>query len=89
MPTTIRIEPQTRRICAPCKHHKCVGMLHIRTGGGYREYVCEHPQAFEPTEDVVLAQLNAHNLAMDEGRYIGKTEQQPDWCPLNRDGESK
>lgn len=58
--------------------------MHIRTGGGWREYTCEHPEAFGPTDNVALAELHEHARVRDGGRHIGKTEKQPDWCPLKR-----
>lgn len=84
MPTNITIPVQLKRICEPCEFHKCTGSLHIRTGGGWREYACAHPDAFEPTDSPIIAEMIGRAKQMDGGRYIGKTEDQPQWCPLLR-----
>lgn len=85
MPTDYTIPAKLEKRCEPCEFHKCTGSLHIRTGGGYREYSCTHPEAFEPTDSTIIAELNGRLKQMDGGRYIGRTETRPDWCPLKRD----
>ncbi len=90
MPTIHRIAARTERHCQPCEFHKLTGMLHVRCGpGGYREYACTHPHAFEPlpqridpAKALIIAKLQAMN---QDGRPIGKTENQPSWCPLKRE----
>ena len=64
-------------------------MLHVRSGeGGYREYACMHPASYDdierpaldPEKEKIRQRLIGRLLA--DGRHIGKTELQPDWCPL-------
>jgi hypothetical protein len=89
MPTTIKIPARVESHCEPCEYHKLIGSFHVRIGpGGWREYTCVHPEAFEPlppTTDPELAQaVERLRAKLNEGRYIGKTERQPEWCPLRR-----
>lgn len=89
MPTNLTIPEHIKRVCTPCEHHKCIAALHVRIGsGGYREYACTHPDAFEPTDNPLLAQMHGRLMQMDGGRVIGKTENRPEWCPLFRNHES-
>ena len=90
MPTTINIPSHVERHCAPCEFHKLTASLHVRIGeGGYRQYACTHPEAFErgptpsdPPKARLAGKIDA--LLKREGRDIGKTELQPNWCPLRR-----
>ena len=90
MPTTHKIPARTERHCSPCEFHKCTGALFTRIGpGGWKEYSCTHPNAFQegplptdPEKAALAGELRA--LCKKEGRHIGKTEVQPDWCPLRR-----
>lgn len=88
-PTT-RTLTQRRTTCGLCKHHLCVGVFHVRLGpGGWREYVCTHPDRWEPVTDTdpKLAAMRGRLEACAEvsgGRYIGKTEETPQWCPFTR-----
>ena len=91
MPTTLNIPSRTERHCAPCEFHKLIGCLHVRSGpGGYREYSCKHPAAYEPLPtntpvEEARAIGRIETLLEREGRYIGRTEKQPGWCPLKRE----
>ena len=79
MPTELNIPAKTEHRCSPCEYHKCIGALCVRQGpGGYREYVCQHPDANDELTPLGRSLFGA-------GKYIGKTEKQPDWCPLRRE----
>lgn len=92
MPSTLNIPAHTEFRCAPCEFHKCIGSFHVRVGpGGYREYACMHPEAEDfgpmplaPEQAARIGELRAR-FARD-GRWIGRTEKQPQWCPLKRGG---
>ncbi len=72
MPTTFEIPARKEHRCAPCEFHECTGSLFVRSGeGSWKQYECRHPG--------VLVQFAGTIV----GRNIGKTEKQPDWCPLN------
>lgn len=73
MPREFKIPSHTEHHCEPCEHHKCVGALYVRSGNGsYKDYECRHPSLL-------------HVVAGTEyGRMIGRTENQPDWCPLKK-----
>ena len=93
MPTKHNIPSRIENHCEPCEFHKCTGSLHVRIGpGGWREYSCTHPKAFEPLPpqtDPEKARMYGRLEAMQkDGRNIGKTENQPEWCPLKRATES-
>jgi len=72
MPTKFEIPAKQETHCEPCEHHKCTGALYTRMPGcgAYREYECRHPSLLHV---IGSAQY---------GRMIGKTEKQPEWCPL-------
>jgi hypothetical protein len=83
MPTTLNIPSRIERRCEPCEHHKCIGSFHVRSGeGSWREYVCQHPAADDELTPAGRALFGA-------GKYIGKTEKQPDWCPLRQSQNNK
>ena len=83
MPTTFHIQARTEHRCEPCKHHKLIGAFHVRHGpGSWVEYACLHPDAYE---GLTLR----GRLLFGAGRVIGRTERQPEWCPLLRLGEGK
>lgn len=88
MPTTINIPACRERHCEPCEFHKMTAALHVRSGGGgYRRYSCTHPEAFEPlhlTDDPEKNRIIEKLKAMQTERDIGKTDLQPNWCPLLR-----
>lgn len=94
MPTTLNIPARTEHRCSPCEFHKCVGSFHVRSGpGSWREYNCMNPDAV-PSGPVSKANQEHADLIMKirahdriEGRWIGKTEKQPDWCPLKREAK--
>jgi hypothetical protein len=89
MPTQYNIPPKTEHHCSPCEYHKLTGALHVRCGeGGYRRYSCMHPEAFDdldkihPDPEKEKLRQRMIGAMLKEGRDIGKTELQPDWCPL-------
>ncbi len=93
-PTSISFPAHRETHCGRCEHHKCIGSFHVRCGeGGWREYVCGHPQAYEPlskdvTPEQALAIGRLRALTERDGRYIGKTEKTPNWCPFLRPKET-
>lgn len=79
MPSEHQIPARTERRCEPCEYHKLIGAFHVRSGrGSYREYMCNHPDMNEGLTEAARALFGG-------GKYIGKTEKQPDWCPLRRE----
>lgn len=55
----------------------------------WRDYNCMHPDAFgdmDLSDDPRIAakQGELRAILTEHGRHIGKTELQPDWCPLKR-----
>lgn len=87
-PTTHTIPSHTRTTCGMCKYHKITSALCTRIGpGGWREYGCAHPDAYEPVTDgdVQKAELRGMLRSLDNGvRHIGRTEDTPEWCPYLR-----
>jgi hypothetical protein len=96
-PTTYTIPAQRVTSCGICEYHKCIGALCTRIGpGGWREYACMHPEAFEPVTDgdpEIAAQRGELRGMLKSmaggGRIIGKTEATPDWCPFLRGQNTK
>lgn len=93
MPTNFNIPSRRERHCEPCQYHKCFSAMY---GHDYswRDYNCMHPAAFDDTftplsDDPVKAALQGEirGRLKEHGRHIGKTEIQPDWCPLKREPE--
>lgn len=85
MPSKYTIPAHERRVCEPCEFHRCIRAKFAEGGPGtWREYLCTHPEAFERTGDPARDELSAIENAIDGGRFIGRTEKQPDWCPLLR-----
>ncbi len=89
MPTKFTIPAVSETHCRPCKYHVCIGSLHVYVGGGgWNEHACTHPDAYEPLPegtDPETAKIIGEMQAREVGRNIGKTELQPDWCPLRRE----
>lgn len=62
----------------------------MRSGeGSWRQFACMHPEAFDDgpplsDPDKEMLRLRWKKIVARDGRNIGKTEKQPDWCPLNR-----
>lgn len=87
-PTTYNLPAQTVTRCGSCRFHECIGSMHVRLGpGGWREYACSHPDAYEPVTDgdPKKAEIRGMLRAMDKhGRHIGRTETTPAWCPFTR-----
>jgi len=85
MPSINKIPERTEHVCEPCQYHKLTGALHVRCGeGGWREYACTHPESFPVHEDPRVNAMYERHKVREDGRHIGKTELQPDWCPLKR-----
>jgi hypothetical protein len=89
MPHTYKVQAHTVHLCAPCEFHKRTAALYTRLPdcGGYVQYACMHPKAFDagvPCADPEkeAAKQRIIGRLMEHGRDIGKTEEQPDWCPL-------
>lgn len=84
------IKQASIRVCEPCQYHECIGQFCVRQGpGGWREFVCKHPKANESLFTVENKAATALLKRLDkilnrDGRYIGKTDKQPDWCPLEK-----
>lgn len=60
-------------------------------GNVWREYNCMHPEAFDDDKIAPFADPEKEKIrqriigsCLKEGRHIGRTEHQPDWCPLRR-----
>jgi hypothetical protein len=95
MPTKHSIPSRVENHCEPCEFHKCIGALYVRVGpGGWKEYSCSHPGAFDDPDEKPLADAGKEQIRqrligsmLKEGRHIGKTEQQPSWCPLKRSSQ--
>lgn len=93
MPRTFTVPARMERVCEPCEFHKCVGSMHVRIGpGGWREYNCMHPDAYNDTDSPALHDPEKEKIRqrligrlLKEGRHIGRTERQPTWCPLKRE----
>lgn len=82
MPTTYTIPSYVKRTCYPCEHHKMVNALFGGPGNVWREFNCMHPEAFDPEREKIRQRLIGQML--EHGRSIGRTDRQPDWCPLLR-----
>lgn len=75
-----------------CKYHHCYGSLHVHRGpGGWRDYSCQHPDAWEPPTPEqmphaeLLGRMRESERSMCGGRMIGRTERTPQWCPYLRE----
>lgn len=86
MPSERTIPSRTERLCEPCPHHKMMNAFYGHNSS-WRDFNCMHPDAFKeltsdltPAQKAVLSKLDA--LRATEGRHIGRTDKQPDWCPL-------
>lgn len=90
MPSTINIPSRCERLCRPCPHHKMVGAMY-GSDFSWQDYNCMHPDAFdddrEPLADPEKEKIRQRLIGCmaKDGRHIGKTELQPDWCPLKRE----
>lgn len=89
MPTELKIPAQTERHCAPCKYHKMTAALMGGPGNVWRQYACMHQDAFgdmKLSDDQAIRdkQIELRGRLLEHGRDIGKTERQPEWCPLRR-----
>lgn len=92
MPTTHNIPARTERRCRPCEHLKQTNMICSRLDGITCDYVCRHPDSFgdEPlSEDQAIRdkQVVMRASSAQHGRFIGRDDIQPQWCPLRREAE--
>lgn len=92
MPSEHTIPSRRERLCEPCEFHKMVNAMFGGPGNVWRDYNCMHPEAFDDLNDGPMADPEKEKLRqriigrmLADGRSIGKTERQPDWCPLRRD----
>lgn len=90
MPTTLNIPARHERHCEPCEHLKRENMLCSRLNGISCDYVCHHPEAHEwgktptdPKKAELMGQLRAR--LTESGRMIGRSDRQPQWCPMRLD----
>ena len=89
MPSTHTIPERNESRCAPCQYHKRTDAFYGHDHSWHR-YACTHPKAFDdldtPTDDERIKRIRAeiHARMTEGGRDIGKTERQPQWCPLLR-----
>lgn len=96
-PTTHTVHAYQRTTCGLCKYHKLTGSFHVRMGeGGWREYACMHPEAWEPVLTDTPQQAETRGLLRQMeasmcggGRGIGRTEETPEWCPFLRESNDK
>lgn len=68
---------KTEYSCGLCRYHKS----HMQRSGRdpvYHHY-CTHPDAEPKTCLVGIAALNSLE---PDGRFIGRSELTPDWCPI-------
>lgn len=87
MPTTLNIPQRTESHCEPCEFLKRSNMICSRLGGIKCDYNCTNPKCYDdlPISDDALTR--GKQIAMREqnakrGRFIGKEDIQPKWCPL-------
>jgi hypothetical protein len=90
MPTTLNIPASMRHFCTPCEFLDRENTFCDRAHGITGDYICHHPEAFQwppVPADFKEAELLARLRGKMEknGRMIGRTEDQPSWCPLLRD----
>lgn len=90
MPSTHNIPARTERVCEPCHYHKMFSAMMGQPGNVWRDYNCMHPEAFndEPLSDdakIAAKQGEMRGRMLEYGRHIGRTEKQPDWCPLRKE----
>lgn len=90
MPTKFTIPEHRGTQCAPCEFHKCFNAFY-GSDHSWRDYNCMHPEAFDDIQEPlssdpkIAAKQGALRAALlEHGRHIGKTEEQPAWCPLRR-----
>jgi hypothetical protein len=89
MPSSFEIPSRRERHCEPCEFHKMTGALMGQPGNTWRRYSCMHLEAheFEPlsNDPAIAAKQGALRERLSKhGRDIGKTEIQPEWCPLRK-----
>lgn len=93
MPSIHTIPGRTERICEPCEFHKLFNAFY-GSDHSWRDYNCMHPQALDDIgalssdPSIAAKQIEIRAWLKEHGRHIGKTERQPEWCPLRRQEES-
>lgn len=80
-------------VCEPCEYHHRVNAFY-GSHHSWTDWECRHPKADEalvlhsdltPAQNKVLQDID--DLTKREGRWIGRTEKQPEWCPLRKENE--
>jgi hypothetical protein len=89
MPTARQIPSHVERVCEPCEFHKMTGAFYGQPDNTWRRYACLHPGAIGPMPKGLTAEQAAkwgalNGRLLEHGRDIGKTENQPEWCPLKK-----
>ena len=91
MPSTREIPAKIEKLCEPCKYHKRINAFYGHSHS-WADYNCMHPKAFVPIEKKDDNDVEKENLrikineeSQKYGRFIGRTELQPDWCPLQNE----
>jgi hypothetical protein len=90
MPTTVNIPSRVERHCEPCEFLAKTNILCSRLDGISCDFLCKNPLAFDDTplsnEPEVAAKQGEMRARMSQhGRFIGRDDIQPKWCPLLRD----
>ena len=91
MPSIHTIPQRLEKRCEPCQYHKRASAFY-GSDHSWHEYKCTHPNALDelalPEDPVrrntILVMRARVDGLLGLGRHIGRTEKQPDWCPLNR-----
>jgi len=92
MPTKQTIPARTETICRPCQYHKVVGSFRGHDTA-WDDCNCLHPHAYDDVDciltpgersEVAAVRKELDAITQREGRSIGRTERQPEWCPLKR-----
>lgn len=92
MPSIRQIPARIEKLCEPCEYHKRINAFYGHSHS-WADYNCMHPDAFEeipPLADPEKEKIRLKLLedAQKYGRHIGRTELQPDFCPLERKDEA-
>lgn len=87
MPTQFKIPARTERHCEPCEFLKQSNMICSRLDGIKCDYDCTHPKCYDdlPLSDDPLTRGKQEAMREQNakaGRFIGRTDKQPAWCPL-------
>ena len=96
MPSIVSIPGRTERRCKPCEFHR-IDSAFYGSDHSWQAFKCTHPQAMDdlalPDDPVKAEKILEMRKRIDEllgpGRHIGRTERQPDWCPLRKSENEK